>query len=92
MKELFAWADNYDVQETRRIARTEGLAEGRAEGKAVGIAEGRAEGTVVGKAEGKREQALVIAKNLLKKNMAIEDIAEVTGLSKEEIEKEYEIK
>ena len=30
---MFAWADKYDVQETRRIARAEGLAEGRSEGE-----------------------------------------------------------
>ena len=36
---------------------------------------------------GKREEAAIIAKNLLKKKMNIRDIAEVTGLSLEEIEK-----
>jgi len=39
-----------------------------------------------GKAEGEKKKSLVIAKNLLKKNMAVDDIAEATGLSKEEIE------
>jgi len=55
VQEMFAWADKYDVQETRRIARA--------------------------------EQAIAIAKNLLKENMPIDKIAEVTGLSIEEIER-----
>ena len=36
---------------------------------------------------GRREEAAIIAKNLLKKNMSIQDIAEVTGLPLSEIEK-----
>ena len=43
-----------------------------------GYIDGMAEGEAKGKAE--------IAKNLLKKKMSIQDIAEVTGLSPEEIE------
>ena len=43
----------------------------------------RHSGYIDGKADGKTE----IAKNLLKKQMPIQDIAEVTGLSIEEIEK-----
>ena len=43
----------------------------------------RYSGYIDGKADGKTE----IAKNLLKKQMPIQDIAEVTGLSIEEIEK-----
>ena len=71
VKELFAWADNYDVQETRRIARTEGLAEGRAEG--------RAEGEIV--------RALTIAKNLLSMNLPLDQIAAATGLTLKELER-----
>ena len=47
------------------------------------LAEGLAEGKVKGKTEGKTE----IAKNLLKKDYSIEEIVEITGLTKEEIEK-----
>ena len=47
-----------------------------------GYKHGREDGIVEGKAKGKTE----IAKNLLKKQMPIQDIAEVTGLSQEEIE------
>ena len=47
------------------------------------LAEGKTEGLAEGKAEGKAE----IAINLLKKNYPIDEIVEITGLSKEEIEK-----
>ena len=47
------------------------------------LAEGIAEGEAKGKTEGKTE----IAKNLLKKDYSIEEIVEITGLTKEEIEK-----
>ena len=74
VKELFAWADNYDVQETRRAAKTEGFAEGLAEGE------------VIGGEKGEKKKSLEIAKNLLKKNIPVNDISEVTGLTREEIE------
>ena len=61
------------------VALSAGLAEGEAKGKAEGLAEGQAKG----KAEGKTE----IATNLLKKDYSIEEIVEITGLTKEEIEK-----
>ena len=48
--------------------------------------EGYRQGEEKGKAEGKTEQNMKIAKKLLKKQMSTKDIAEVTGLSLEEIE------
>ena len=68
--------DEMLVRNTRdEIARKEGKAEGLAEGKAEGLAEGEAKGKVE------------IAINLLKKDYSIEEIIEITGLTKEEIEK-----
>ena len=52
-----------------------------------GYIDGMAEGESKGRAEGKAEEKTEIAKNLLKKQMPIQDIAEVTGLNLEEIEK-----
>ena len=57
------------------------------EAKRDGKAEGRAEGRAEGKIEGAKEEKIQIAKNMLKKGINILDIAEITGLSKEEIEK-----
>ena len=76
--------DEMLVRNTRdELVRREALAKGLAEGKAEGKTEGLAEGKVEGKAEGKTE----IATNLLKKDYSIEEIVEITGLTKEEIEK-----
>ena len=47
---------------------------------------GRREGIEIGKSEGVEERNIEIARNLLKKNMNIQDISDVTGLSLEKIE------
>ena len=47
---------------------------------------GHIKGEAKGKTEGKNERNLEIANNMLLKKMKINDIAEITGLSKEEIE------
>ena len=76
--------DELLVRNTRdEFVRREAMAEGLAEGEAKGKAEGLAEGQAKGKAEGKTE----IATNLLKKDYSIDEIVEITGLTKEEIEK-----
>ena len=76
--------DELLVRNTRdEFVRREAMAEGLAEGEAKGKAEGLAEGQAKGKAEEKTE----IATNLLKKDYSIEEIVEITGLTKEEIEK-----
>ena len=49
--------------------------------------EGYNNGLKDGRAQGQKEEKEKIAKNLLKLNMPIEQIKEVTGLMKEEIEK-----
>ncbi len=60
-------------------ARGEGHLEGHLEGLAEGLAEGRA--------EGRAEEKLRNAQKMKAKGFSIEDIAEITGLSVEEIEK-----
>lgn len=49
--------------------------------------EGRIEGEKSGISKGKKEEKLEIASNMLKKNYDINDIVEITGLTKKEIEK-----
>ena len=70
----------------------EGLAMGEAKGMAKGIAEGKAKGLAEGKAkgiaEGSLQRALEIARNMKASGMDIEQISQITGLSKEEIEQE----
>ena len=71
--------------------RAEGLEEGRAEGLEEGRAEGRAEGLEEGRAvgleEGRAATNLDHARKMKSMGMDIKMIAEITGLSEEEIEK-----
>lgn len=76
-------AKNDGLAEGREEGRAEGLAEGREEGRAEGLAEGREEG----RAEGQMREKLDNALKMKNKGFTTEDIAEITGLSKEEIEK-----
>ena len=68
-------------------AKEEGLEQGRTEGIAEGKAEGLAEGEKIGEARGEASKAREMAKALKDKGVAIDIIAETSGLSKEEIEK-----
>ena len=72
-----------------------GMAEGLEKGRAEGIEKGRTEGIEKGRAQGKEEglaEGMVkgkieIAKTMLAKGMSVEMIAEITGLTAEEITK-----
>ena len=68
--------DNYSIMTTA-------LNKGRAEGRAEGIEQGRAEGIEQGRAEG----IMASARKMKAKGYALADIADITGLSAEEIEK-----
>ena len=46
---------------------------------------GYIDGLAIGETKGKKEQKIEIAKNMLKKQMTVQDIADITGLSPEEI-------
>jgi predicted transposase/invertase (TIGR01784 family) len=61
------------------------MEKGKAEGLAEGKAEGLAEGMEKGKAEGVKETQLSTARKMQKLGMTIEEISEITGLTKEEI-------
>jgi predicted transposase/invertase (TIGR01784 family) len=66
-----------DAISERASAKREGKAEGRIEG----LAEGKAEGRVEGLAEGKAEAA----RRMLARNMDISLVADITGLSEDEV-------
>ena len=55
-----------------------GISRGRSEGLEQGLAQGFSEGS--------RQKAIETAKNLLALGLSVEDIAQATGLSKEEVE------
>lgn len=59
----------------------------RGEGHLEGLAEGRMEGRMEGRAEGRMEERLQNAQKMKEKGFPITDIAEITGLSTEEIER-----
>ena len=67
-----------DQEVQTRAARAEGLSEGKILGETVGLKKGES----IGLKNGKKE----IAKKMKAKNMPIEEIMELTVLSKEEIE------
>ena len=68
-------------EDAREMALAEGEAIGMSKGRAEGKAEGRAEGEARGRAEGKSE----VARAMLGRGMDIAVIADVTGLSTEQI-------
>ena len=70
-----------DLRNQMAWARKEAIEEGLAEGRERGMAEGRAEG----RAEGITQARYEMAEKLIDKGMGIADIADVTGISPEEI-------
>ena len=68
--------------------REEGRAEGIEKGRAEGIEKGRAEGIEKGRADGEKQKAIAIARTLKSLGkMTIDEIAEATGLSPDELTK-----
>ena len=65
--------------ELERMDHEQMMYEAKRDGKKEGIKEGIVKGV--------KEEKIQIAKNMLKKGMSISDIIEITGLTKEEIEK-----
>ena len=63
------------------------LREGMAEGKAEGLAEGEAKGEAKGLAEGKAETTKQIALNMLRSNIALDLVVQITGLSLKQVQK-----
>ena len=72
-----------DQEVQTRAARDEGLSEGKKIGETIGLKKGES----IGLAKGKTEMTFKIAKKMKAKNIPIKEIMELTGLSKEEIEK-----
>lgn len=70
-------------------ARQRGTEEGLKQGKEEGLKQGKGEGLKQGKEEGlkqgEKEEKIRTTKKLIEKNMPIEQIEEITGLTKEEI-------
>ena len=78
---------NSRVNEGYDYGKAAGMIEGRAEGIKEGRKEGIKEGRKEGITEGRLQEKYEIAKKMLKEKITIECIMDVTGLTKEEIEK-----
>ena len=74
--EIISLNDEYDRAELDKVSA-----------RNLGIEQGMIEGIKEGKEEGIKERNIAIAKNMLNKKFSITDICDVTGLSKEEVEK-----
>ena len=75
-----------------RSAHDQGHEEGHKEGLEAGLAKGKelgiAEGKELGLAEGEKKAKMETAKRMLKKGMSMDDIAELTGLTLDELKSE----
>ena len=84
IKGLFQKGGYVDIREhIKEQGRQEGLQEGRQEGLQEGLQEGRQEGLQEGRQKGRQELIL----KMLKKELDISLVSEVTGFSEEEINK-----
>ena len=72
-----------DIINAINTAKKDSFAEGRAEGHAEGHAEGRAEGI----AEGIEFSKVEIARKMLQRGMAVEEVAELTNMTVQDIKK-----
>ena len=68
-------------------AKLEGLVEGRMKGLEEGRVEGREEGREEGLVEGEEKGILKVARNMKEKNMPMDIIIQMTGLTAEDIER-----
>ena len=75
------------VLETIREENEELRQQGRIEGREEGRQEGRKEGRQEGRQEGKQEERLKIIKEMLKRNMPVDLISEITNSTKNTIRK-----
>ena len=90
LRELSEDEENQRIAELREkhMLDTQDIYEtGLDEGYKIGEKAGKIEGKREGKIEGSNEEKIKIAKKLLNKNMPIEQIIEITELTKEEISK-----
>ncbi len=77
-------SDSY--MEGRAEGRAEGLEKGLKKGLEKGLKKGRAEGLEKGRAEGEKQKAISIAKAMLQRGLDIQMIAELSGLTAEEVQ------
>lgn len=72
-------------QEYSRRLKNEGIEEGLEKGREEGLSEGLEQGLDQGRTEGRVAEQLAIARRLLERGEAVKDVAELTGLSPEDV-------
>ena len=78
--------DTYNqIEYARETGREEGREEGLKVGREKGLEEGHKKGHKEGKEEGAKQKSFDIAKRMLEKEIDIETISELTGLTEKEI-------
>ncbi|MEJ5054812.1 hypothetical protein [Sphingobacterium sp. MYb382] len=75
------------VERALKKGRQEGIKEGRQEGVKEGVKEGRQEGIKEGRQEGELDKAIVIARKMIQEGFSLDDIAKLTDLSPDELQK-----
>ena len=73
------------IESNYGLGRMEGREEGLKEGKEEGLEEGLKKGKEAGREEGEKLKALDIALKMKLKGVALEDVMEITGLTREEL-------
>jgi predicted transposase/invertase (TIGR01784 family) len=73
------------MEERRELDAISELASAKREGKAEGRVEGLAEGRTVGLAEGEAKGKAEAARRMLARHMEISFVADITGLSEDEV-------
>ena len=76
-----------EIRLMSKLEEEAALAYARHKGTEEGLRQGKEEGLKQGKEEGEREEKTRIAKKLLEKKIKLEQIEDITGLTKAEIEK-----
>ena len=76
-----------EIRLMSKLEEEAALASARHKGTEEGLKQGKEEGLKQGKEEGEREEKTRIAKKLLEKKIKLEQIEDITGLTKAEIEK-----
>ena len=84
MKSLFTEEEKINLQKQLEMDREEYYTK---KGIEQGIEQGLSQGISQGITQGKKENSIEIAQKMLNKNIPIEDIIELTNLSKKELEK-----
>jgi predicted transposase/invertase (TIGR01784 family) len=76
----------YDKWKIAAMTERSAINDALRKGEAIGLEKGEAIGLEKGEAIGEQKKAVIIAQNLIRKGISIDDVSDATGLSKQQIE------